>query len=137
MTTLRTTTNKRVSMRLKAALVTLAFFGLLLGTVAVAPLRANAQGSRYLLTVRNQSRFQIDRLYLSASDEDNWGPDQLGRRVISAYSDFSLTNIRPGEYDIKIVDHDGDGCVIRRVSFFESRSWTITNANLLRCEGYH
>jgi len=131
-----TTTNNGFFRRFKTALATLSCFGLLLGAIAVTPVRANAQGSRYVLTVRNLTRFQIDRLYLSPSDDENWGPDQLGRRVIGAYSDFSLTNVRPGEYDIKVVDDDGDGCVIRRVSFFESKIWTLTNANLLRCEGY-
>jgi hypothetical protein len=82
-------------------LVVLGCLGILLGAVAVAPLQANAQGSRYALTVHNRSRYQIDRLFLSSTDENNWGPDQLGQRVIYSNSDFTLTNIRPGEYDFK------------------------------------
>ena len=58
--------DKRLSTRLKAVLAVLGCLGLLLG--AVAPRKASAQGSRYVLTVRNQSRYQIDRLYLSTSD---------------------------------------------------------------------
>jgi hypothetical protein len=133
---LKTIFNKGIFTRFKSAVAALGCLGILFGAVAVAPLQAKAQGSRYALTVHNQSRYQIDRLFLSASDVDSWGPDQLGQRVIYSYSDFTLTNIRPGEYDIKVVDHQGDGCVIRRVSVFEDKQWTLTDASLLRCEGY-
>ena len=104
--------------------------------IAVTPLTANAQGSRYALTIRNYSRYRIDRLYMSASDENLWGPDQLGQNMIYSDSQFTLTNIRPGEYDIRIVDASGDRCTIKGVSVFENKIWTITTANLLQCEGY-
>ena len=136
MSTLTINFKKKISTRIKAALAVLACFGILFGAIAVTPLTANAQGSRYALTIRNYSRYRIDRLYLSTSDENSWGPDQLGQNVINANSAFTLTNIRPGEYDIKIVDRSGDGCTIRRVSVFEDKVWTLTTASLLQCQGY-
>jgi hypothetical protein len=96
--------SKRISARIRATMAVLGCFGILLGAVAMMPLSANAQGSRYALTICNYSRYRIDRLYLSASDENTWGPDQLGQRVMNVGTEFTLTNIRPGEYDLKVVD---------------------------------
>ena len=67
--------------------------------VSCVPYPATAQGSRYSLTVRNTSGYTIERLYMSPSDTNQWGPDQLGRHVIQSGGRFTLTDIRPGVYD--------------------------------------
>ena len=56
MTRLRTIFNEGVFTRPRTAVAALGCLGILLGAVAVAPQRANAQGTRYALTVHNQSR---------------------------------------------------------------------------------
>jgi hypothetical protein len=119
------TTNERKSTRIKTALATLSCLVLLLGTVAVAPLQAHAQGSKYALTVRNRSANPVYRLYVSPSNTERWGPDQLGNRVIVPGSDFTLTNILPGEYDLKAVDEYGNEAVRRQINVFSDRSWTL------------
>jgi hypothetical protein len=126
--------NPKILDRTKRILAVLGCLTILGAAIATMPLAANAQGSRYSLTIRNQSRYRIDRLYMSTSDESTWGPDQLGRYVIRPNSQFTLNNIRPGEYDLKLVDEDGDACVIRRVDFFTNKSWTITTSMLVNCE---
>jgi len=100
MSTLTMNFSKKISTRFKLALAGLGCFAICSrGCYGAAD--ANAQGNRYSLTVRNYSRYRIDRLYMSASDENLWGPDQLGRHTIYSDSQFTLTNIRPGEYDIR------------------------------------
>jgi hypothetical protein len=109
---------------------------LLLLVVVLFPLTATAQRHGARVKVINQSKWDIHHLYLSPKNDNNWGPDQLGEAVITSGSSFTLTNIRCNRYDIKIVDEDGDECVIEDVSLCRDASyWKITNKNLLACEG--
>jgi hypothetical protein len=96
---------------------------------------AFAQASRWSLRIRNSSTFDIHRLFVSSSDFESWGPDQLGSRVLRGGGGlFTLTSIRTGEYDVKFVDEDGDACVLRRVLVTRHLTWELTNNWLLRCE---
>ena len=104
---------------------------ILLGSILPSPV--SAQGSRYSLTIVNDSSFDIERLYVSSSDFGVWGPDQLGLRVLRSGDTFTLTGIKPGEYDIKFVDQDGDTCILR-YQVFRNLSWRLTNSWLLGCE---
>jgi len=111
--------------------------GILSGVVlATALVLFAAQGSRHSLTIDNASDYDIHRLYVSSSDVESWGPDQLGTRILRSGSSFTLSDIRTGEYDIKFVDRDGDPCVLRRIKIVEDASWRLTTDWLLRCEGY-
>ena len=87
--------------------------------------QAHAQGSRYALTVRNRSANPVYRLYVSPSNTERWGPDQLGNRVIFPGNEFTLTNILPREYDLKAVDEYGNEAVRRQINVFSDRSWTL------------
>ena len=70
-------------------------------------------------------------------DDDQWGPDQLGEEVLAKGDSFTLTNIDCDEYDIKVVDEDGDECIIEAVSLCRDNSyWKITDKELLECEGH-
>ena len=121
---------------LRAGISTAAVLVLLLGALSVAPSVADAQGSRFNLTVQNQSRYTIYQFYMSSSEDENWGPDLLGRNVLAPGQEFVVNNIMPGEWDIKMVDEDGDVCELRRVMITRNASYRITTQNLLRCEGY-
>jgi len=96
---------------------------------------AIAQSSRWSVRITNASSFDIYSLFVSSSDYENWGPDQLGRRVLRGGGGvFTLTSIRTGEYDVKFVDEDGDACVLRKVLVTKHMTWELTNSWLLRCE---
>jgi len=118
--------------RLNRAFATLAT--LVLFATCVIPLPVSAQGNHYSLKLSNASSFGIDRIFLSPSDRNEWGPDQLGSNVIGAGQTFTLTGIRPGEYDIMFVDQDGDSCVLKNQNMFTNLSWRLTNSWLLNCE---
>ncbi|MEA2238240.1 MAG: hypothetical protein QOC81_2964 [Thermoanaerobaculia bacterium] len=109
---------------------------LLLLAVLLFPLAATAQrrhGAR--VKVINQSKWEIHHLYLSPKDSNDWGPDQLGEDVLATGHSITLTNIRCNHYDIRVVDEDGDECVIEDVSLCRDESfWKITNKALLDCE---
>jgi hypothetical protein len=87
--------------------------------------------------VINQSKWEIHHLFLSAASEEEWGPDQLGEDVLNKGDSFTITDIPCDKYDIKVVDEDGDECVIEAVDLCRDKSfWKITDKDLLECEGY-
>ena len=85
----------------------------------------------------NQSKWEIHHIYLSPTNDDDWGPDQLEDDILEKGQSLTLTGITCGTYDIKVVDEDGDECVIERVQLCNDHSyWKITDKDLLECEGY-
>ena len=108
-----------------AALVALAF-------------ASSAQAGKYdsVVTVRNDSLWEIHQLYLSSVDEEEWGPDQLGEQIIDAQGgSFKLSGVPCDSYDVRLVDEDGDECVVREVELCAgNETWKITDEDLLACQ---
>lgn len=117
---------------------TLCAVGVLMGALVVASgTPAGAAGKNSDVTVKNKSKWDIHQFFLSPSGEDEWGPDQLGDEVIETGGSFLLHSIPCDEYDVKLVDEDEDECVVEAVDLCaSSQVWTITNDDLLECEGY-
>ena len=95
-----------------------------------------AAAKKATIKVLNQSKWEIHHLYLSPASSKHWGPDQLGDEVIQAKGgSFKLTNINCDDYDIKVVDEDGDECVVEAVNLCgDDTVWKITDKILLACE---
>lgn len=106
-----------------------------LAVVAVFAVSISASAASSI-KVHNKSKWEIHHMYLSpTSEKDEWGPDQLGEEVIKTGGSFTLTGIECNKYDIKIVDEDGDECVVSAVSLCDdSAVWNITDERLLKCE---
>lgn len=96
---------------------------------------AVAFGQSGSFTVYNQSSWSVHRLYISPTSVTEWGVDQLGTEVISTGGDsYTLTNIPCNSYDMKIVDEDGDSCVMNNIRMCGgTASYTITSDSLLAC----
>jgi hypothetical protein len=59
------------------------------------------------LKVVNQTTSDICYLYVTDSESDDWGPEQLGTdQTIVAGSDFTITDIPTGTYDLETEDCD-------------------------------
>ncbi len=100
-------------------------------------LETNTPQKRYWLKVTNNSRYDIYHLYVSSAESSRWGPDQFGDFVLQAGGGtFTLTDLVPGDYDIKFVDEDGDECVLEGISIFQNKNWALTTSWLTNCEGY-
>jgi hypothetical protein len=98
------------------------------------PPRAEGEGEFMIV---NKSKYAIHHLYLSPSDKNTWGKDQLGSKVINPGASFTLQGIPCGLYDIKVADQDGDTCEIREVAMCRDHThWELTNDSLLKCEGF-
>src|SRR3954451_10224097 len=118
---------KKVAVLLGVALVSLASLTL--------PADANAAGKKAAVKVVNKSDWEIHHFFLSSTGEDGWGPDQLGDEVIGKDESFTLKSIPCDSYDVKLVDEDGDECVVDDVDICGgAEAWTITNKNLLGCQ---
>src|SRR4051812_42489006 len=87
---------------------------------------ASAQSLRKLV-VANNSDFKIYEIYVSPQRSNYWGNDWLGRHVLVGGYQVTLS-LYPGFYDVKLVDQDGDSCIIPNVDFRHSDTWSITNA---------
>ena len=86
--------------------------------LAIALAASAASAGRYdaSVTIQNRSAWDIHELYLSAVDENEWGPDQLGRHVVGSGENFELNGIPCDDYDVRVVDEDGDVCIVGGVT---------------------
>jgi hypothetical protein len=91
--------------------------------------------SRRNVTVENASGTTIESLYMSAVSDDSWESDLLGSGYLSSGSQTRIL-ADPGRYDVKLVDRDGDECIVNNVQIQGDRVMTITANMLMRCEGY-
>ena len=114
------------------------FFGVALVSLAALTLPAAAHaagGKKAAVKIVNQSKWEIHHFFLSSTGEDHWGPDQLGEEVVGTGESFTLKSIPCDSYDVKLVDEDGDECVVDDIDICGgAESWTITDKLLLACE---
>lgn len=103
-----------------------------LGTSTIA----SAQGYYRTFTIVNHSSLTIRRVFVSPSGYQYWGSDRLGTYVLNPNYQFTV-NLEPGFYDVKLVDQDGDSCVVGNVDFRNNDTTELTNVNLLACELLH
>lgn len=106
------------------------FLGLL---VAASALPVSAETVN--VTIKNSSDWTLEELYLSPSKQDEWGQDQLAERVVKPGESFTLTGVPGGRaMDMKLVDEDGDECVVGKEKFAANTTYTITSKDLLDCQ---
>jgi len=106
-------------------------FLLVIAFVPTLPLAA--RNSTVVLV--NGSDWDLYHLYLSSTENEEWGPDQLGDHVLESGGTFTLHSIPCDYYDLQVVDEDGDACVIEEIELCgDEVQWVITNKELLACE---
>ena len=105
--------------------------------VCALALPSFAAPKKATVKIINQSKWEIHHIFLSSVDDEEWGPDQLGEDVLAKGDSITITAIPCDLYDVKVVDEDGDECVIEEVDLCGDHSyWKITDKDLLECEGY-
>ncbi len=108
---------------------------LVLFTGVALPAHARPTKKKATIKIVNQSEWDIHHLYLSSTSDKQWGPDQLGKDVIESGDTYTLTDIDCDHYDIRLVDEDGDECVVEDVDMCgDNTVWRITDKALLACE---
>lgn len=114
----------------------LAILVILIGIFACVPLLSNAHApaTSTAITIVNNSSREIRHVYLSAPDQNNWGPDQLGSSVIAAGGGSVTIAANCAGSSIKVIAEDHQGCFLYQVvACNNSVTWTITNAAVPDC----
>ena len=119
-------------------LVALAAAACLAVVVAADAGDKKASGKKASVKIVNKSKWDIHQLYLSPADEKDWGPDQLGKHTIEAKGgSFTLSDIPCDTWDVKVVDEDGDECILEDEDLCKDQyEWKITDDELLKCQGW-
>ena len=87
------------------------------------------------IAVINQSDWALDNFYLSPVGQNEWGPDQLGEDIVSSGENFLLKGVPCDSYDVKLVDEDGDECILGGVNVCaENQGWIIDSKDLVTCQ---
>jgi len=88
----------------------------------------------YRFQLQNNSGYSISHVYLNPVGSSYWASDRLGTQILKPGYQFTFTNIRPGTYDLKMVDADGHACIIQDVKISGNLTYTLTPQTLLDCE---
>ena len=86
------------------------------------------------LTLENKTGKELHELYFAPAGETDWGPDQLGDKVIAHDETFTLNKIDKGLYDVLFVDENGAKCDIRDVDFRASELFVMTKSIIKNCQ---
>lgn len=87
--------------------------------------------------VVNKSEWSIYQFFLAPADSEEWGPDHLGDDVIEPGSSTTLQNVPCDVYDVKLVDEEGEECIVAGVEVCSgNHEWVITSGDLALCQGY-
>lgn len=91
------------------------------GCVRSAPAGGGGGGGQYAATVqaptgygpaslqiRNVSNESIYYIHMSPTAQTTWGPDLLGSNVLQQGQAFTISNISPGQWDLRVVDRSGN-----------------------------
>lgn len=100
------------------------------GILAAVPFLSGARmATTTNMTVVNNSSRQIRHVYLSPTNQDNWGADQLGGSMIgSGGGSFTISDVACSQTAIKVIAEDENGCFLyQNVSCGQNSTWTITN----------
>lgn len=109
-----------------------------LAILAMATAGGNVQAvakKKATVTIINSSDWDIFHFFLSSADDDDWGPDQLGKQVVGKGESFKLTDIPCDSYDVRLIDEDDDECIVEEVDICGGNDrWEITSKDLLKCQ---
>lgn len=87
--------------------------------------------------VVNGTSWTIKEMYMRASGETDWGRELLGDNVVidAEGGEHTVRQIPCGDYDVRLVDEDGDECVIEGQNLCdEGLTWEFTSEDLLACQ---
>ena len=89
------------------------------------------------LIIKNKSKWNIEYVYISPTSSDSWGTDILGDVYVLKTGEEILVYLKCENYDVKLVDEDGDECIINNQRLCNSTgdTWIITDQSLLECQG--
>lgn len=76
--------------------------------------------------IENASNETVYYIYMSPTSQSTWGPDLLGSNVLNVGQAFTLSNIQPGVWDIRVVDQSRNYKEWRQVNIQAGGGYTLT-----------
>jgi hypothetical protein len=110
-------------MKLKKNLLLAGMLALTFGLVA-SPVLANDAD----YTITNHTGMTIASIYVSPSNENEWGPDIMAEDTLADGEECGLKfheDAEECEWDIKIVDEEGDEHIVEGIDMCEDHSITF------------
>ena len=105
-----------------------AALGALLGLPLLTSAMSPQSGS---VTVVNSSSYEIDNVFTSPVNSDDWGADRLNNAVIAPGTSASFNVTCSGS--LKIITEAGDGCFVYSTASCSGDTVTITNSSARDC----
>ena len=102
--------------------------------ISVAALSLTSAAAAGDIKITNSSDWSLEHLYISETDKEEWGEDQLGDEIIAPGETFTLRGVPCATYDVKLIDEDGDECAVSEVDICGSGGWKIESDDLLACQ---
>lgn len=99
--------------------ILLACAGIAVGTTAFT------RPDTKVITVSNKCSFSIDRIYISAVEENKWGDDLLGDNEVLEPGKTVDIEVDCGNWDVKLVAPDGSTCEMRDVHLCSADIWEV------------
>jgi hypothetical protein len=88
---------------------------------------ACSDSSNSSLTVRNDSDFEIDQLFVTGTDHASWGPNLLGNQPLLPGDAVSI-DVSCGTFDALLVDETGAQCELDSIDLcFADATWVLNN----------
>ena len=104
------------------------------GMFACLPLLLHAHAAATSITIANNSSREIRHVYLSPTNQDNWGADQLTGSIPPGGGSFTLGNVSCAGNGVKVIAEDQNGCFLYHVvACNDNVTWTITNDAVPDC----
>lgn len=101
---------------------------------AVVAKRTGRTPSTSITISNNSSNLEIRHVYLSHTNQDDWGGDQLGETPISPGHSTTLNNVSCDSAEIKVIGEDQNGCFLYQiVTCGSNATWTISNGATPDC----
>ena len=59
---------------------------------------------------------------------------KTGDEILANGESLTLTGVSKGKWDVRVVDEDGDECIIEDVAINSNDKWVIEDDDLLACQ---
>jgi hypothetical protein len=104
----------------------------IVGIALFAPLAlSSANTTSTSITIVNQSGKEIRHFYLSPTDSDQWGNDELSEPIGNGSS--RTLNVSWSQSTVKLVAEDEDGCFMYQTTANETLTWTLSSTTSRDC----
>jgi hypothetical protein len=94
----------------------------LVATIALAAGEARAAD----VVLVNRSGIAVAQLYVSPCGGKHWGPNQLVGTLVESSRSFTVSDLPPGCYDLRVVFPPWNECTINGAAVYKRFVWTLT-----------